>query len=194
MLIQTVMFNRYHDVRPKKLVMFFTNITSQINMPRNRPCCSYQLEIFKEYAQICLKRSQKLSGSWLQLVPRYSRKTGRVDEKDPLPLLGLSRFWMLLDPMIFCYNKYVDLGGSLKNARKARYDPRKLWIRQVLTQCVVCKCISWCNTRENIRSPNTAYHWTFHAMTNFGVDWIRITCCKLQFHCRLLCVAWSVFT
>ena len=48
-LIQTVMFNRYQDDRPKT---YFTNITSQITMPWNRPCCNYKLEIFKQYAQI----------------------------------------------------------------------------------------------------------------------------------------------
>ena len=37
-LIQTVMFNRYHDDRPKT---YFTNITSQITMPWNRPCCNF---------------------------------------------------------------------------------------------------------------------------------------------------------
>ena len=55
-LIQTVMFNRYHDYRPKT---YFTNIASQITMPWNRPCCSYQLEIFRQYAQICLGKVRK---------------------------------------------------------------------------------------------------------------------------------------
>ena len=59
-LVQTVMFNRSHDYRPKT---YFTNITSQITMPWNRPCCSYQLEIFRQYAQICFRKSQKISGS-----------------------------------------------------------------------------------------------------------------------------------
>ena len=59
-LIQTVVFNRYHDYRRKT---YFTNITSQITMPWNRPCCSYQLEIFKQYAQICFRKSQKISVS-----------------------------------------------------------------------------------------------------------------------------------
>ena len=59
-LIQTVMFNTYHDDRPKT---YFTNITSQITMPWNRPCCSYQLEIFRQYAQMCFRKSQKISGS-----------------------------------------------------------------------------------------------------------------------------------
>ena len=59
-LIQTVMFNRYHDYRPKT---YFTNNTSQITMPWNRPCCSYQLEIFRQYAQICLTRA--LLGLWI---------------------------------------------------------------------------------------------------------------------------------
>ena len=56
-LIQTVLFNRCHDDRPKT---YFTNITSQITMPWNRPCCSYQLEIFREYAQICFRKSKKI--------------------------------------------------------------------------------------------------------------------------------------
>ena len=47
--MQTVMFNIYYDVRPNT---YFTNITSQITMPWNRPWCSYELEIFREYAQI----------------------------------------------------------------------------------------------------------------------------------------------
>ena len=59
-LIQTVMFNIYHDYRPKT---YFTNITSQITMPWNRPCYSYQLEIFRQHAQICFRKSQKISGS-----------------------------------------------------------------------------------------------------------------------------------
>ena len=59
-LIQTVMFNIYHDYRPKT---YFTNITSQITMLWNRPCYSYQLEIFRQYAQICFRKSQKISGS-----------------------------------------------------------------------------------------------------------------------------------
>ena len=59
-LMQTVMFNRYHEVRSK---IYFTNITSQITMPCKRPWCSYQLEIFREYAQISFRKSQKISGS-----------------------------------------------------------------------------------------------------------------------------------
>ena len=59
-LIQTVMFNRYHDVRPNT---YFTNITSQITMPWNRPCCSYQLEICRKYVQICFRVSRKISAS-----------------------------------------------------------------------------------------------------------------------------------
>ena len=59
-LIQTVIFNRYHDDRPKT---YFTYITSQITMLWNRPCCSYQLEIFREYVQICFRKGQKISGS-----------------------------------------------------------------------------------------------------------------------------------
>ena len=55
-LIQTVMFNRYHDVRPNT---YFTNITSQITMPWNRPCSSYQLEILRLYVQICFRKIQK---------------------------------------------------------------------------------------------------------------------------------------
>ena len=59
-LMQTVMFNIYHDVRPNT---YFTNITSQITMPWNCPWCSYELEIFREYAQSCFRKSQKISGS-----------------------------------------------------------------------------------------------------------------------------------
>ena len=59
-LMQTVMFNRYHEVRQN---IYFTNITSQITMPWNHPWCSYQLEIFRQYAQICFRKSQKISGS-----------------------------------------------------------------------------------------------------------------------------------
>ena len=50
----------YHDDRPKT---YFTNVTSQITMPWNRPCSSYQFEIFREYAQICFRKSQKIAGS-----------------------------------------------------------------------------------------------------------------------------------
>ena len=47
---------------------YFTNITSQITMLWNRPCCSYQPEIFREYfpnqgvSQIRFRKSQKISG------------------------------------------------------------------------------------------------------------------------------------
>ena len=60
-LIQTVMFNRYHDVRPST---YFTNITFQIAMPWNPPppppCCSYQLNIFRKYARFVLGKVRKL--------------------------------------------------------------------------------------------------------------------------------------
>ena len=55
-LIQTVMFNRYHDDRPKT---YFTNITSKITMPWNRPCCSYQLEIFVNVPRFVLGKVRK---------------------------------------------------------------------------------------------------------------------------------------
>ena len=84
--MQTVMFNRYHDVRPNT---YFTNITSQSTMPWNRPWCSYQLEIFREYAQTCFRKSQKISGSYLKPFGRYLRKTRGVDKNNPLPLIGL---------------------------------------------------------------------------------------------------------
>ena len=81
------MFNRYRDNRPKT---YFTNITSQITMPWNRPCCSYQLEIFRQYAQVCFRKSQKISGSYLKPFGRYLRKTWGVDKNNsPLPLIGL---------------------------------------------------------------------------------------------------------
>ena len=35
-------------------------------MPCNRPCCSYQLEIFREYTQICL--TLLVASSWLPLL------------------------------------------------------------------------------------------------------------------------------
>ena len=76
------MFNRYHDDRSKT---YLTNITSQITMPWNRPCCSYKLETFREYAQICFRKSQKISGSQLKPFGRYLRKTQRVDKNNPPP-------------------------------------------------------------------------------------------------------------
>ena len=79
-LIQTVMFNRYHDYRPKT---YFTNITSQITMLWNRPCCSYQREICRQYAQICFRKSQKISGSQLKSFGRYLTKTRGVDKNNP---------------------------------------------------------------------------------------------------------------
>ena len=35
------------------------NITSQITMPWSRPCCSYQLEIFRQYARFVLGKVRK---------------------------------------------------------------------------------------------------------------------------------------
>ena len=52
-------------------------------MPWNRSCCSYQLKIFREYAQICFRKSQKISWSYLKLFGRYLRKTRGVDKKNP---------------------------------------------------------------------------------------------------------------
>ena len=110
-LIQTVMLNRYHDYRPKT---YFTNITSQITMPWNRPCSSYQLEIFRQYARICFRKSQKISGSYLKLFGRYLRKTRGVDKNNPppLPLIGLTRERHFgsakqLSVILYMYDKYV---------------------------------------------------------------------------------------
>ena len=78
--MQTVLFNIYHDVHPNT---HFTNITSQITMPWNRPWWSYQLEIFRKYAHICFRKSQKISGSYLKPFGRYLRKTRGVDKNNP---------------------------------------------------------------------------------------------------------------
>ena len=45
------------------------------SVPWIRPCCSYQLEIFRECPQICFRRNQKISGSQLKPFGRYLRKT-----------------------------------------------------------------------------------------------------------------------
>ena len=52
----------YRQLCSVDITMFAQTLTSQIIMPWDRPCCSYKLEIFREYAQICF-RSQKISGS-----------------------------------------------------------------------------------------------------------------------------------
>ena len=67
--------------------MFAQTITYQITMPWNRPFCSYQLEICREYAQICF-RSQKISGSQLKPFGRYL-KNPRGGKNTPLLLIGL---------------------------------------------------------------------------------------------------------
>ena len=76
---QLPMFNRYHDDRPKT---YFTNITSQITMPWNRTCCSYQLEIFKQYAQIYFEKSENFR-ILAQAVWEIFKKTRGADKNNP---------------------------------------------------------------------------------------------------------------
>ena len=71
------------------IVMFhsktcFTTKTSQFTMNWNRPCYSYQLDMFIQYVQISLRKRHKNSTSYLKLFWRYSRKTWGVDENNPL--------------------------------------------------------------------------------------------------------------
>ena len=70
-LIQTVMFNRYHDYRPKT---YFTNITSQITMPWNRPCCSINLKFSGNMPRFVLGKVRKFQD------PSSSR-LGDIQEK-----------------------------------------------------------------------------------------------------------------
>ena len=117
-LMQTVMFNRYHEVRPN---IYFTNIASQITMPWNRPWCSFQLEIFRKYAQISFRKSQKISRSYLKPFGRYSRKTRGVDKNNPppLPLIGLIR-WILVSHV--CRNA-PHLSQSAIQGTTRHFDP-----------------------------------------------------------------------
>ena len=82
------MFDRYRDDRPKT---YFTNITSQITMPWNRPCCSYQLQIFGEYAQICFRKIQKISRSKLNRLGDIQEKNRGVDKNNPPAIRPFSR-------------------------------------------------------------------------------------------------------
>ena len=87
--VQTDKMHQYRNVHPKD--------TSRMRPPYSRglgtapaSCYRYQLEIFRECVQLSFGKSPQISASYLQLFPRYSRKTWRVDENNPLPLIGLS--------------------------------------------------------------------------------------------------------
>ena len=51
-------------------------------MPWNRPYCSYQLEIFRQYAQICLRKRKKFK-ILAQVVWEICKKNPRVDKNNP---------------------------------------------------------------------------------------------------------------